>query len=235
MTSFQKMGGLSAILAGITFAASLTLGIVVFLSAPPELFEQLQNGNIGVYLLFFAPNPSQRTMFTLVLIFQTISSLLMVPALLILYSFLKDIHYRNAIVATALTLTSLPFFILDALLGFPLVGPFVDSFAVASAAERASIVSILTFSTTFSQASVGVFYLFFGAALIIYSLTMLKGAFSRSLAWVGIAAGVANIGSAIGNLIGGTLQFTGIISSILLIAWFMAIGITLYRKRLAVG
>ncbi len=177
MNNLHKIGGLSAILVGVTFALVIISEGLLFISAPPEIF---QRGNVEAGLAFFASSSQvQKLSFRTGLIFQILSSFFMVPSLLALYSNLKAVRYFHAIVASALAAISIPFLIIDALLDFTLVGDLSVRYAAGGDVQRSAILSLYTFLSEVIPADFSVFLLFFGAAAIVYSLAMLKGVFPR--------------------------------------------------------
>ena len=227
MYSLHKIGGLSGVLAGVAFIVATAAVIPVYVSAPSEA---LQPGNAEATLVFTATlSEAQRFAFRTLLSLQILSAVFMIPMLLALYSVLKDVRRFYALVGSGIAAVGIPFSILDALLGFPFIGPLSERFGVATAAERVALVAVQRFSQGLSQVSLALFWLLLGTAIVVFAFSMWRNVFPRWVAWLGLVTGVVMI---IGTILSITVnQFFSLLQVMSFVIWAIAVGVTLYRLK----
>ncbi|MBI2873361.1 MAG: DUF4386 family protein [Chloroflexi bacterium] len=225
LISIRRAGGWFAIMAAVAYVLWILMGGLLFASAPSG--AQLGEAE-GVLSFLGGLSEGQRALGQSMTAFQLVANVLTVLVLAALYLVLRNDGPVRALSASAAAALSVPVNIFSALLSFPLYGPLSDGFASATAAERATSVSLYTFSVSLLEAAEVTSSLILGAALIAYGLAMARSAVPRWVAWLTLAAGI-------GMLAGGLLQATvagqfGILPSIARLLWLAALGIGLLRK-----
>jgi hypothetical protein len=69
--------------------------------------------------------------------------------------------------------------------------------------------------------------------ILIISLVMLRGTFSKITAYLGVATGICGIISVVGPLIASTLGTAAVITAILTVFWVLFVGYKLYTQTFA--
>jgi hypothetical protein len=227
MNNIQKIGGLSAILFGIIIFASFVLITLPIVSMPPEAMETT---NVEARLVFASSLPeNQRLMLTVGFGLEVLVALFIFPVLLALYAKLKSVSDSHAIIAAGLGTISIPFFVIEHLPRFSFLG-LSARYAVAGATERTSLVATYAHTESLGLVAESVFWLFFGVALALYAMAMLRAAFPRWLAIFGLLIAFVAMVGAIGSVAIIELSFLEFAALILLSVWFIGIGIKLYRE-----
>jgi hypothetical protein len=227
MNNLQRAGGLSAILFGaIIFAATILISVPIA-SMPAEA---MQTDNAGARLAFASTlSDGQRLMLAFGFGLEMFAALLILPMLLALYARLKSGGETDLLIATGLGAVSVPFFIMEHLPRFSWLG-LSSRYAAADAAGHAGLAATYGNAELLGMVAESVFWLFFGVALVIYALAMLRAAFSRWLAVFGLVIALVAIVGAIGStavLELGLLEFAALL---LFAVWSIAAGIRLYRE-----
>jgi len=223
----QKTGGLSAILFGIFMFAAFILITLPILSMPPEA---MQTANVDGRLAFASLLPeSQRTMLALGFGLEVMVALFLFPILLALYASLKNVNDSYMLIATGLGAISIPFFIIEHLPRFSFL-ELGARYAGADATERTGLVATYGHFESLGLVAESIFWLFFGVALALYALAMLRAAFPRWLAVSGLLIAFLSITGAIGSAAIMELSFLEFAALILLSLWFIAVGIRFYRE-----
>ena len=97
-------------------------------------------------------------------------------------------------------------------------------------AQRAMDVAAASYAGAvlpFSQAIYSILILAFG--ILIIGFVMLKGIFSKSTAYVGVATGILGVVAVVGPVFVSALSFAIIIVSVLTIIWVLLAGYQLFR------
>jgi hypothetical protein len=213
-----RVGGISALVLGLGYI--LTIPLYAFVGAPPsggEAWLQYLDG--------------KTTAWWAILGLSVLTDFLFVPVALALYLALKGANRNVMLVATAFVGL---FTVLDLAVTWPnyaalirLSGPYA---AATSDAQRAATVAAANYAAAvlpYSLAVYSILVLSFG--ILLTGLVMLKGIFSKSTAYLGVATGILGIVSVVGPLFASALSGTIILTSVLTTAWVMLAGYRLYR------
>jgi hypothetical protein len=212
-----RVGGLSGIVLGIGYFLTIPVTILYAGGFPPPGTE--------ARLAFFADHTAGWWAVTGLMVF---TDLLYVPLFLALYQALKGINKYQMLLAIAcaglfvaldlaVTWTAIPSLII---LG--------SNYAAAiSEAQRAISVAAAGYpSAVYDSPLAGIYAIFIPAlGLLFASLAMRKGIFSKTLAYMGIIAGVSGILAGIGPLFISELETFQYINASLAMIWFFFVGL----------
>lgn len=216
-----RVGGLSALVLGIGYLLTILVSIVYAGGFPPSGTEER--------LAFFAEHAAGWWAVTALMVF---TDLLYVPVFLALYQALKGINKYLMVLALAceglfvaldlaVTWTTYPSLII-------LGGNYV---ATTSDAQRAVIVAAAGYPSAINDSPLSGIYAILMPALglLFASLVMRKGIFNKTLAYMGVIAGVCGILAGIGPLFISELETAQYINASLAMIWFFFVGWKLYR------
>ena len=116
---------------------------------------------------------------------------------------------------------------------YPAYMELSDKYAAAtSEAQRATYVAAASYIDAVLVGGFGRIYTWLLPAIgaLVISLVMLKGVFSKSTAYLGLATGILGIVSTVGGFLSSALgQAMIVITSTLSLIWFLLVGYRLYR------
>jgi hypothetical protein len=216
-----RVGGLSGLVLGIGYLLTIPVMIVYAGGFPPPGTE--------ARLAFFAAHTAGWWAATALMVF---TDLLYVPVFLALYRALKGIN--KYLMLLALACEGL-FVVLDLAItwtAYPSLIIMGGNYAAATSdTQRATIVAAAGYPSTISDYPLSGIYaiLFPGLGELLASLVMRKGIFSKTLAYMGVIAGVCGILAGIGPLFISELETAQYINASLAMIWFFFVGLKLYK------
>jgi hypothetical protein len=215
-----RVGGISAIVFGIAYIVIIAL--YVPMGARPS--------GVEAWLAYIAGNTLA---WWAILGLSVLTDFLLVPVALSLYLALKGIN-QNAM-RVAITFVGL-FVVLDLALTWTnyaslitLSGHYV---AATNDAQRAVFVAAAYYPATVLGSNLLFVYNSFTLAvgILMTGLGMLKGIFSKSTAYLGLATGILGIVSVASSFFASSVSSVSIIlASVLTTVWFLFVGYRLYR------
>jgi hypothetical protein len=216
-----RVGGISAMILGIGYLLTIPVTAVYAGGFPPLGAE--------ARLVFFAEHAAGWWATTALMVF---TDLLYVPVFLALYHALKGFNKYMMVLAfacaglfvvldLAITWTAFPSLII-------LGGNYT---AATSDAQRAIIVAAAGYPSAIVDSPLSGIYaiLFPGLGELLASLVMRKGIFSKTLAYIGVFAGVCGILAGIGPIFISELETAQYINASLAMIWFFFVGVKLYK------
>ena len=202
-----KFGGLSFVAVGTLFLAKCLLDLEV--GPPPSRGAEI--------LAWRAANELPLAITNEVLFFAAV---FLVPATIALYRCLARVDRTKVAVGSALIAAAIPIILmLDIVHGrlvYPVYGLRVDTPAVAE------------FVIAVYYGGLHAIALLFVVATLVLSHVMRRGVFGRNIAYLGFAAAAFGFLGAYPETIGPVLI---LVAQVLFAAWFLAVGMTLYRLR----
>jgi len=219
----HRAGGLSAILFGVAYIVIIALYIPM--GAPPSGVEER--------LTYIAGN---RTAWWAILGLSVLTDFLLAPVALSLYLALKGINKNAMLMATAFVGL---FVLLDLAITWTNYASLIilsDSYTtVTDEIQRTAIVTAATAPALILESSLLFIYnsLTLAIGILLTGLVMLKGVFSKGMAYLGIATGVLGIVAVVGSMFVSALGTVIILASILTTIWVLFAGFRLYRLRLS--
>lgn len=227
MNDIRRLGGWSALLHGIAFLIAFALFIPTFTAMPAEAMEP---GNYPALLAAFDNlGPAQRGALALGFSLQTVGAPLMFPAFLAVYGKTRKTSEFRAALAAGMAALGIPFLFLVFSSGFTLL-ELSEGFGAADAADQAARAAAYA-STEFLSLYAGrIFYLFFVWPAVLWLGLMRRPSFTPWLRWVGLGAGLFGVISAVGSALVPALGPITALVDLLLIGWFVGLGISLLRS-----
>jgi len=215
-----RVGGLSGLVLGIGYL--MTFPVITYAGGFPP-------SGIEARLAFFAEHAAGWWAITGLMIF---TDLLYVPVFLALYQSLKGINKYMMLLAIAceglfialdLALTWTAFSSLI-ILGGNYAGATSDT-------QRAIIVAAAGYPSTIADSPLlGIYTILIPAlGLLLASLVMRKGIFNKTLAYLGVIAGISGILAGLGPLFISALETAQKINASLAMIWFFFVGFKLYK------
>ena len=215
-----RMGGISAIAFGIAYVVIIAL--YVPMGARPSGAE--------AWLTYIARNT---TAWRAILGLSVITDFLLVPIALSLYVTLKGINKHAMLLAAAfiglfvvldLALTWTNYASLIALSGsYAAAANDVQRTAIVAAANYPSLVVVSNLLFVYNSLTLAV-------GILMTGIVMLKGIFSHSTAYLGLATGALGIVSVASSPFAGSVSSVSIIlASALTTVWFLFVGYRLFR------
>jgi hypothetical protein len=214
-----RAGGISALALGIGYI--IIIALYVPMGAPPSGGE--------ARLAYIAGNV---TAWWAILGLSVLTDFLFVPVALSLYLALKGIDKNMMLLATAFVGL---FIVLDLAItwtNYAALITFSGSYAaLTNEAQRAAYVAAANYASVVLESSLTSVYIILvpGLGILMTGLVMLKGIFSKTTAYLGIATGILGIVSVVGPFFVSALGLTAIIASVLTTVWVMFAGSRLYR------
>lgn len=210
-----RAGGVSFVIAAILFISSLATSL-----AGPSAFTATS----GEALLTNLAN--QKLLFQITSGILTLGSIFLIPPVLALYLALKDMSRTRILIASGLALFGVVLFQGAVIVNYSLVRLSTGYAAAMSESERVAyaVAANLVIEATLAGITVG--DIFFGVAVLIVSLVMLKGIFGKGTAYFGIVAGVVLL---LGSIPLPALAVFFILSFVIIAVWFVVVGSRLYK------
>lgn len=216
-----RVGGLSGIVLGIGYLLTILLMILYAGGFPPP--------GVEARLAFFAEHATGWWAATALMVF---TDLLYVPFFLALYHTLKG--FNKYLMLLAFACAGL-FVVLDLAItwtAFPSLIVLSGNYAATTSdAQRAIIVAAAGYPSAIVDSPLSGIYaiLFPGLGELLASLIMRKGIFSKTLAYMGVTAGVCGILAGIGPIFISDLETAQYINGSLAMIWFFFAGLKLNR------
>jgi hypothetical protein len=220
-TWIYRVGGISAMILGIGYLLTIPVTAVYAGGFPPPGAE--------ARLIFFAEHAAGWWATTALMVF---TDLLYVPVFLALYHVLKGFNKYMMLLAFACAGL---FVVLDLALtwtAFPSLIMLSGNYAaITSDAQRAIIVAAASYpSAIIDSPLAGIYAILIPAlGLLFASLVMRKGIFSKTLAYMGVIAGVCGILAGIGPIFISELEMAQYINASLAMIWYFFAGVKLYK------
>src|SRR6266568_6794921 len=210
-----RVGGISALVLGLAYIATIALYVPV--GAPPSGAE--------ARLTYLA---GKRTVWWAILGLSVLTDFLFVPVALSLYLALKRINRNAMLVATAFVGL---FVVLDMAVTWTNYASLLTLSGLHAAStndvQRAAYVAAANYASAVLASHTEVFYsiIDLSVAILIIGFVMLKekGIFSRTTAYLGLAAGIFGIVSIAGFFV------IIIINAVLTTVWVLFVGYRLFR------
>src|SRR5215472_15470927 len=217
-TGLYRVGGISALLLGVAYIATIPLYAAA--GAPPSGGEARLHYLVGKTTEWWA-----------ILGLSVLTDVLFVPVALALYFALKGVNRNAMLIATALVGL---FVVLDLAVTWPNYAALIrlsgNYAAATSAAERAIYVAAANYASAVLTSSLEAVYsiLVLSLGILMVGLVMLKGIFGKSTAYLGMVTGILGIVAAVGPLFVSGLSVTIIITAVLTTVWILLVGFRLY-------
>ncbi len=212
-----KIGGVSAILIGILFVTALPFFFAISSAFPPSSGLEAMKA-ITQNKLFFLISESVGTLFTI----------LFLPLTFALYLALKGVNRNYMLIASGLIGVGIPLTLLDTAVALSLVS-LSDGYVAATGTQQAAYIAAADLAQGMRTALFILFAIPFAVGILITGLVMLKGVFSKWIAYVGVLAGILGLEPfpipALGTL--GVIILAG--GGILLVIWLFVVGYKLYK------
>jgi len=214
-----RVGGVSALVLGIAYIA--IIGLYVPVGAPPSGAE--------ARLTYLA---GKTTVWWAILALSVLTDFLFVPVALSLYLALKRINRNAMLLATACVGL---FVVLDLAVTWTSYASLITlsgTYAAATnAVQRAVVVATANYpSAVLESKLLGVYAILVPAVgILMTSVVMLKGIFSKTTAYLGLVSGILGIVSVAGPFLVSSLGAAVIMSSVITTVWVLFVGYRLYR------
>ena len=200
-----QLGGIAFVASGLLFFANAVVQLVM--GPPPSTGSEI--------LAWMAAQPVAEDLAPEVLFFAVG---FMVPAVIALYENLAPTHRGHAALGVGMMAATIPIFcgamIVVGRFPYPVFGIKVHTPEIA-------------------EFALGLYYgglhaaaLLLAGATVVVSLTMRRGTFGPKIAYLGFATAAADAMIAYPDIVGPTVLF---VSWVVFAAWFVAVGIALYR------
>ncbi|HLC02733.1 MAG TPA: DUF4386 family protein [Anaerolineales bacterium] len=232
MNDLKRIGGWSAILFGIAVVVAFGLFIPTF-SAMPADAMQIEN-SAGRLAVVGGMTSAQRAGLALGFAFETLAGILMFPALLALHAEAKNESEARSTLALGMAALGIPFFMLSHFSGFSLV-QMSNGFGSAGEVVQAARAAAYGYAERLSTVYEPVFWLFFAWSAVLWLGLMSSGLFPRWLAWVGLAAALLGVIGTVGGVVVPVLEFLSPMALLVLVVWFIGLGVWLLRSGRGAG
>jgi hypothetical protein len=216
---FYRVAGISALVLGMAYI--IIVALYVPMGAPPS--------GADARLRYLSGNT---TVWWAILGLSVLTDFLFVPVALALYLALKKINRNAMLVATAFVGL---FVVLDLAVTWTNYASLItlsgNYAAATNDAQRAASVAAAAYPSAVVETSLlGVYVILVPAVgILITGLVMLKGIFSKTTAYLGLATGILGIVSVVGPVFVSSLGVAVIIASVLTTIWVLFVGFRLYR------
>jgi Domain of unknown function (DUF4386) len=213
-----QAGGIFAVALGIAYFVIIVL--YVPMGAPPSGPE--------ARLAYVGKNT---TAWWAILSLSVLTDFLFVPVALALYVALKEINRNAMLLATACVAL---FIILDLAITWTNYAALItlsnNYTRAASEAQRVAAITAAHNPNAVLASSLLFVYntLVLAVGILLTGFVMLKGTFSKSTAYVGLATGILGVVSVVGPSFADALSVTIIITSVLTTVWVLFVGYRLY-------
>jgi hypothetical protein len=210
-----RVGGISALVLAAGYI--ITIPIYVVVGAKPS--------GIAAQIAYLA---AHQTAWWAILGLMVVTDLLFVPVMSALYLALKGINRNLMLLATAFVGL---FVVLDLAITWPNYGALItlsgNYAAATSDAQKAVFVAAANYpAAVLDSGLLGVYIILVpSVGILMTGLVMLKGIFSKSTAYSGLATGIVGIVAVVGPFfIGASGSTLGIIVSVLTLVWLFLAG-----------
>jgi hypothetical protein len=214
------VGGISALAIGIGYIVIIPLFVAV--GVPPSGGEAWLTYAAGKSIGWWA-----------ILGLSVLTDVLFIPVVLALYLVLERLGRSVMLLAAAFVGL---FVVLDLAVTWSNYAALItlsESYAVATTAtERAADVAAATYASSVLGSSLeGVYSIVtLAVGILLISIVTLRGTFSRTAAYLGVATGVLGIASVVGQLlVPGSGTIIAIFASVLTTLWVLVVGYRLFR------
>jgi len=214
-----RVGGISALILGLAYIATIALYVPV--GAPPSGAEARLTYLAGKTRVWWA-----------ILALSVLTDFLFVPVALSLYLALKRINRNAMLLATACVGL---FVVLDLAVTWTSYASLITlsgTYAAATSdAQRAVVVAAANYPSAVLESSLlGIYAILVPAVgILMTSVVMLRGIFSKTTAYLGLVAGILGIISVAGPFFVRSLGAAVIMSSVITTVWVLFVGYRLYR------
>ncbi len=212
-----KIGGVSAMLGGILIVITLPFFYAVSSAFPPSSGLEAMKAITG-NKLFFLASEGLGTLFTILLL----------PFAFALYLALKGVNRSYMLIASALIGVGILLFLVDTAVASSLAS-LSDGYVAATGAQQAAYIAIADLAQGTRTALFVLGAIPMAVGILITGLVMLKGVFSKWIAYIGVSAGILGLEPfpipALGIL--GVIIVAG--GAILFIIWVLVVGYKLYK------
>jgi len=216
-----RVGGISAMVLGIGYLLTIPVTILYAGGFPPP--------GVEARLVFFAEHAAGWWAATALMVF---TDLLYVPVFLALYHALKGFNKYMILLAFACAGLFVALDLAITWTAFPSLIILGGNYAAATSdAQRAIIVAAAGYPSAIVDSPLSGIYaiLFPGLGELLASLAMRKGIFNKTLAYMGVIAGVCGILAGIGPIFISELETAQYINASLAMIWFFFVGFKLYK------
>jgi len=211
--SLYRAGGISALVVGVAYM--ITIALFAQVGAPPSSGES--------WLKYLVGKTTQWWIITGLSVF---TDFLFVPVGLALYVALKGVNRNAMLVATAFVAMFVAVDLAVTWSNHASLITLSDGYAAASTdAQRAGYVAAANYASSVLASRLQPVYSIvdLSFAIFVMGLVMLKGVFSKTTAYLGLATGVFGFLSITGFLV------TVVINATLATVWLFFVGYRLYR------
>lgn len=230
MNDLQRIGGWSALLFGIAVIVAFGLYIPTFAAMPPDAMQPANSA--GRLAVVGGMAPAQRAGLALGFGLETVAGLLMFPALLAVHAETKTEFESRAALALGMATLGIPFFMLSHFSGFSLV-QLSEGFGSAGEVVQAARSAAYGYAERLSTVYEPVFWLFFTWSAVLWLGLMRDRLFLRRLAWVGLGAALLGVIGTVGGVVVPELEYISPLALIVLVVWFVGLGVSLLRSSRA--
>lgn len=227
MNDLKRIGGWSALLFGIAVLVAFGLFIPTFSAMPADAMQPANYA--GRLAIVGGMTPAQRAGLALGFGLETVAGLLMFLALLAVHAETKNESEARAALALGMATLGIPFFMLAHFSGFSLV-QLSDGFSSASEVVGAARSAAYGYAERLSTVYEPVFWFFFAWPAVLWLGLMRDRLFPRWLAWVGLGAALLGVISTVGGVVVPELEYLSPMALIVLVVWFIGLGVTLLRS-----
>lgn len=213
----RRAGGLSAIALGVSYVAITGLYVVSGV-LPAGAEEQLRHV------------AEHTTVWWMILGLSVATDLLFLPFMWSLYAVLRDVNKNAMLAGTGLVGL---FVLLDLAVTWPNYSTLItlgDKYVAAGDdAQRAVLLGAATYAVEVLSSGLFAVYAILVPAMgcFVIGWVMLKGAFGKIAAYLGMAAGTLGVISVLGSLVVDTADVAVILASILTTVWVLLVGFKL--------
>lgn len=213
-----RAGGISALALGIAYVVIIAL--YVPMGAPPSGSE--------ARLTYLAGNT---TAWWAILGLSVLTDFLFVPVALSLYVVLEKVNRSAMLLASSCVAL---FIVLDLAITWTNYAALITLSSkytrAANEAQRVAAITAADYPSAVLESSLLFVYntLVLAVGILMTGLVMLKGTFSKTAAYLGMATGIFGVVSVLGSFLTSALSVTIIITSVLTTVWVWLVGYRLF-------
>jgi hypothetical protein len=227
MNDTRRIGGWSAVLFGVVLLVAFGLFIPTFATMPADAMQP--SNFAGRLATMGGMAPTQRAALALGFGLEMLAGLFMFPALLAVHGATRSQSDARATLALGMGTLGIPFFILARFSGFSLL-QLSDGFI--SAGEVVQVARAAAYANAERPSGIyeAVFWLFFAWSPVIWFRLMRDNLFPRWLPWVGLGAALMGVISTVGGQLVPGLEIASPLAALVLVAWYVGLGVSLLRS-----
>ena len=217
-----RVGGVSALLLGLGYI--VTIPLYVYAGAPPHEAE--------AWLTYLA---GKTTVWWAILGLSVLTDLLFIPLALALYYALKGVNRNVTLLATAFVLLFVGLDLAVTWSNYAALITLGERYASATTeVQRATYVVAAQYPSAVLASTLEAVYsiLVLSLGILLMGLVMLKSAFGKTTAIVGVVTGALGIVSVAGPFVLPALSSAIILASVLTTVWVLLVGFRLLRLGL---